>query len=33
MSEPDVHDMSEPDVQEKDSSDEDYEPSITINLR
>lgn len=26
-------DMSEPDVQEKDSSDEDYEPSITINLR
>lgn len=26
-------DMSEPDVQEEDSSDEDYEPSITINLK
>lgn len=26
-------DMSEPDVQEEDSSDEVYEPSITINLK
>lgn len=26
-------DMSEPDVQEEDSSDEDYELSITINLK